>query len=201
MPPASPADPDPVFAIGITGHRLNRLPEAGRASVKAELGRLLDRMLAQSTRLVLVSGLAEGSDRLAADAALARGIALRAILPFAAEEYEKDFPDPDSKAAFRWLLSKAERISALPGDRARADAAYEAAGLAMLDAARILLAVWDGGPSAGRGGTTDIVTRATARGIPVLWIDPAGQRAAIPYGGTALDCDESITVAFAHSAI
>jgi hypothetical protein len=169
--------------------------------VKAELGQLLDRMLARSTRLVVVSGLAEGSDRLAADAALARGIALRAILPFAVPEYEKDFPEPDSKAAFHALLSKAERVTTLPGDHARADVAYEAAGLAMLDAVHILMAVWDGGPSAGRGGTTDMVTRAAARGIPVLWIDPTGQRAAIPYGGTAHDCDESITVAFASSAI
>ena len=194
----------PVFAIGVTGHRLNRLPEQGRPTVEAEIGGLLDLALAASRaaprplRLTLVSGLAEGADRMAAEAALARGLALHAILPFEAGEYEKDFEEPGSKASFRALLANAAGVEALPGHRADAEAAYEAAGIAMLKASDILIAVWDGGPSAGRGGTTEMVAAARARGLPVLWVDSAGARAAAPYDGTAKSCDDAIASAIAR---
>lgn len=197
MPASPPPDP-PAFAIGVTGHRLNKLPEGGRPAVLAEIGRLLDLMLTRGLPLALVSGLAEGADRMAAEAALARGIALRAILPFAPAEYERDFEEPGSKARFRALLAKAT-VTALPGDRADAEAAYEAAGIAMLEASDILIAVWDGGPSAGRGGTTEMVAAAVARGLPVLWVDPTGARAARPYDGAAKSCEDVIAAALRRS--
>ncbi len=199
--PGSALNPAPAFSIGITGHRPNRLPERGRAAVEGEIGRLLTLMVtlghARSPRVAwrVVSGLAEGADRIAAEAALARGIALYAILPFEAREYEKDFQSPQSKTRFRELLAKAKQVEALPGDRAQPDVAYEAAGLAMLRAADVLVAVWDGGPSGGRGGTTEMVKAAVARSVPVLWVDPAGTRPAKPYDDPSKSCEDTIAAA------
>ena len=50
---------------------------------------------------------------------------------------------------------------------------YGPAGAAILDRSDMLLAVWDGSPSRGPGGTADMVTQARIRGMPVLIIDPA----------------------------
>jgi len=38
----------------------------------------------------------------------------------------------------------------------------------------VLIAVWDGEPSGGYGGTADVVTAARARSIPVTVIRPEG---------------------------
>ena len=37
-----------------------------------------------------------------------------------------------------------------------------------------LVAVWDGGPGTGKGGTTEVVAEARTRGIPVTVIWPDG---------------------------
>jgi hypothetical protein len=48
------------------------------------------------------------------------------------------------------------------------------ASLRMLAEADCLLAVWDGKPARGYGGTADVVNAARARGLPVTVIWPAG---------------------------
>ena len=36
----------------------------------------------------------------------------------------------------------------------------------------LLIAIWDGLPPRGRGGTADVITEARRSGVPVVWIDP-----------------------------
>ena len=55
--------------------------------------------------------------------------------------------------------------------------AYEAAGFVMLANIDLLIAIWDGEEAAGIGGTAQIVSRAIADGIPVVWIEPASPNA------------------------
>jgi len=43
----------------------------------------------------------------------------------------------------------------------------------MLQNIDLLIAIWDGEAAAGRGGTAQIVNRAVADGIAVVWLDPA----------------------------
>ena len=50
---------------------------------------------------------------------------------------------------------------------------YETAGLTMLAQSDILVAVWDGKPADGRGGTGEIVDEAARRGVPVVVVDPS----------------------------
>lgn len=156
--------------IGVTGHR--GLPAAEAARIRASVRRALTAVAGPGT--VLASPLAEGADRLAAEEALALGLALFAPLPFARAEYERDFAKPGSLAAFRALLARAGGVEELRGLRTDEGAAYEAVGRRVLALSDGLVAVWDGLPPRGRGGTAQVVAEARGAGVPVLWIPLEG---------------------------
>jgi hypothetical protein len=137
--------------------------------------------------LRILSPLARGADRLAARAALDLGYELYVPMPFSQEEYEKDFTgrgeghdeevpqtaDQDL-AEFRELLARSPEHFALDGGRvpqAAQGQAYEAVGRYVVRHSDLLIAIWDGGPGGGRGGTADIVHYAASAGVPVWWID------------------------------
>ena len=129
--------------------------------------------------VTLISSLAEGADRIAARAALDAGFALDVVLPCPAPIYARTFVDDASREEFASLSARARATLILPlaGDSAapldeRLPATFEAAGLTMLAQSDILVAVWDGKPAEGRGGTGQIVEEAARRGAPVVLIDP-----------------------------
>lgn len=179
------------LAVGITGHRLDRIGALDQPSMQAAIVALLS--LVQSSagavasryendfatpqaNLRLVSALANGADTSAAEAALDAGWRLDAVLPFERDEYAHDFADYETREKFETLLASAAATFALEGDRANADAAYEAAGRVVLDQSDILLALWDGDVGRGRGGTARVVAEAVSRHIPVVHIDLNGQK-------------------------
>ena len=129
------------------------------------------------TGLAIVSSLAEGSDSIVAEAGLAAGFELEVILPFGRAEYGNDFETPASRARFEHLFARASTVFELSGDADERPPAYEAAGLFMLAKIDLLIAIWDGERAAGIGGTAQIVGRAMADGIPIMWIDPADPNA------------------------
>ncbi|MFN3867853.1 MAG: hypothetical protein ACK4MF_02170 [Hyphomicrobiaceae bacterium] len=168
------------LAVAITGHRPNRM-HIGQAAVARRLCWVLAALgagarQADDGRPVAVSALAEGSDRMFAAAALDLDYDLRVLLPFASPDYETTFGDPATTAVYRDLLARAQTIRQLPGDLADSKAAYEAVGRATVEAACILVTVWDGKGAAGRGGTPEIIAYALARAMPVIWIDAAHRR-------------------------
>ena len=180
----------PALRVGITGTRelsseqLLRITEQVTVflrNIKEEVTRLAVSPEAQAvygnapqTRLVSLSPLAEGSDRVLAKAALEQGFALMCPLPFPRSEYEKDFQSDESRAEFRTLLARAEpSVLELDGERGKAqDRSYEAVGRYVVRNCDILVAIWDGKPGKGLGGTADIVQFAVNHGPPVWWIHP-----------------------------
>lgn len=118
-----------------------------------------------------VSSLAEGADRLVARAVLARpGGRLVALLPLERADYATDFADEASQQEFNELLAAADEVEVIsprPDDDASREAAYERAGIAVLERSDLLLALWDGEPGRGRGGTAELVAEARRRGRPV----------------------------------
>jgi hypothetical protein len=134
--------------------------------------------------LRFVSPLAEGADRLAAERALAAGFALECALPFDEDEYEKDFqtsarhPGPDTTADFRSLLARADhRVFRLDGAGADPDdtafqrsRAYREIGRTVVRHCDILIAIWNGRPGRGPGGTADTIRFASHSGPHVLWL-------------------------------
>jgi hypothetical protein len=170
----------PRLRIGVSGHRVPpKLPEESEAPLRAHIDRILAAIAAAArkantaTELVIVSSLAEGSDRIVAEAGLAAGFALQAILPFARAEYERDFETEMSRREFDALHARAGDVFELDGGADQRPRAYEVAGLFMLANIDVLIAIWDGAVAAGIGGTAQIVERAVADGIAVVWIEPS----------------------------
>lgn len=161
--------------VGVTGHRPNRLELADRKLLARvdEVMRQIETAHAEASCIRLVTPLAEGADRLAAEAALERGWPIEVKLPFAQAAYEDTFASAGSVSDFRALLGRSESYKVLAGDAGNAPGAYLAVGQAMLDEIAILIAVWDGKPGRGIGGTPDIIAMALDRRIPVIWIHAA----------------------------
>ncbi len=188
----SAAPPHARLRIGVTGHRIPpKLPEASEAPLRAQMdliftafagaaraieGSYMAHMAAREAAMVretvIVSSLAEGSDRIVAAAGLAGGCKLEVVLPLNRAEYIKDFETAQSREKFDELLARASEIIDLDGSPAERPRAYEAAGLFMLENIDVLIAIWDGEVAAGIGGTAEIVERAIADGVLVLWIEP-----------------------------
>lgn len=164
-----------MITISVTGHRILAEVELINAGIDAALDHIQKRFPGES--LAVMSTLAEGADRLAAQRVLLRPNAkLIAPLPFPQADYETDFESGGSKAEFRELLSRAAEVIQLKLPERR-DEAYEAAGIYVLDHCDVLLAIWDGRDAQGRGGTGEIVSHARERDLPIAWVHAGNRRA------------------------
>jgi hypothetical protein len=181
--------------IGVTGHRLNQIPEAVRPALRGAVAQCLA-LLGGCAReaghgfakLTLISAIAEGADRYAAQAALDLGWRLECPLPFLRARYEEDFPDPAAIAAFRGFLKHAAWVHEIDGAALQAQglgsaAPYAAVGREIVARAGTLLAVWNGAPPKGPGGTAEVCALALEKGEAVVWLTPdmsAGPRLILP---------------------
>jgi hypothetical protein len=158
-----------VPRIGITGHR--GLPPRTQELITAALRKELEPHA--GTELVGVSSLAGGPDQLFARTVLDLGGSLEVVIP--AEQY-RDGLDPDEQQGYDELVAKAEHVERLPFVEST-EQAHLAAGQAVVDRSERLVAVWDGKPARGIGGTADIVSYAHQKGVPVavLWPDGAAR--------------------------
>ncbi|MFZ4278737.1 hypothetical protein [Streptomyces rhizosphaericola] len=151
--------------IGITGHRT--IPVRARSHVLAGLRSALAGLDGATE---VLSSLAVGADQLFADLALARGAKLTAVIP--SGDYEACFDTAADLARYRLLKSRAAQEIRLDFPHST-DQAYYAAGAYIADHCDLLLAVWDGHPARGLGGTGDIVdyARTLGRPVTVIWRD------------------------------
>jgi hypothetical protein len=157
--------------IGFSGHRPNRLHIGPDRVAQVCNGAVAKSVFA-------MSALAEGSDRLFAEAALDLGFQLQAVLPMPVADYESTFEEVSTTEVFRRLLGRSSETRILDGSLADSKAAYEALGHAMVADCDILMCVWDGKPAAGRGGTPEVLEYALTCGRRVIWIDAADDRVA-----------------------
>jgi hypothetical protein len=156
------------LVLAITGHRdldpddYSRL-EVQIGNVFIELGEKYP-----ATPLLLLSGLAEGADRIAVRAAKAKAIPYIAVLPMRVDIYREDFESPSSKAEFDELLSGADRCVELQSDdkftpgeteplKEARDEQYVRLGRYLVQYSQILIAIWDGNRTTKPGGTSHVV--------------------------------------------
>jgi hypothetical protein len=175
--------------IAVTGHRRLACTPALSAAIDRALDLITDQLrpsIRDRCRLVVVSALADGADRVVAERALARpGARLEVILPMPEADYVTDFEPAHSLPEFEHLLGAASWVATIPSSRTRQDA-YLAAGRAVIDRADVTIAIWDGLPAAGKGGTGDIVRCLREQGRPWIWIPgDGGQLAAENLGKLA----------------
>lgn len=151
--------------MGFSGHR--RLANA--ESVRAEIGRVLDQLAERvEAPLAAVSSVASGADMLFAAAAAERMLPWTALLPLPRADFARDFTTAEWSEAER-LLAGAATVEEEPASDDREEA-YLECGIRTVDACDVLVAVWDGRPAAGKGGTGDVVAHARRTSVPVIWI-------------------------------
>lgn len=151
--------------VGITGHQ--RLAGAsGWDWVRGELAAVLE---SDAGPLVGVSSLAAGADQIFADLVLRQGGALEVIIPFPG--YAENFTDEGDRREYERLLRAASVVETLRRDGSDEEA-YMEAGRRVVDSSDLLVAVWDGRPASGLGGTADVVEYAARREKKILHLNP-----------------------------
>ncbi len=151
------------ITVGITGHR--DIPDEDIAILRAviEVGLLELQANFKDTPLLILSGLAEGADRLVVEVAYEMGIAFAAILPLPKNDYAKDFTEPSSKQAFYTWLDRAVWIETLTQNSSEGlisyqrDQCYEQLGFYLAKNSQLLIALWDGDIQEKTGGTSQVV--------------------------------------------
>jgi len=154
--------------IGITGH----------SNLTADSVPLVHQALAEVLApykdgdLIGLSCLARGADQIFAEVVLEAGGKLEVVLP--SVDYREAKVKPHNLDQFDDLLMRSALVRYMPHKSAGRDA-YEDANEAILGGIDRLVAVWDGQPSGGKGGTGDAVEAARGRGVPVdvVWPDGA----------------------------
>ena len=161
--------------IGVTGHRdlrAEELPALKQAlnTVFADL-----QALCPHSPLMLLSPLAEGADRLAAECFLDRpGARLAAPLPLELDSYRQTFDQGGGD--FDRLLLQAEQVFLIPypdgfspaekPDYRRAPYCYQALGAYIAEHCHILVALWDQAAPDKAGGSAEVIKyQLTGRGL------------------------------------
>lgn len=155
--------------IAVTGHRFFDADAA--AYITARVGEVLDAAGGGVRPVRVVTSLAEGADQLVARAAVQRAFPVEVIVPAAG--YADSLAEAEDRHQFAALLDHAASVRTLDHAEPTPDA-YRDAGLAMLAEADLLIAVWDGEPARGTGGSAEIVARARELGLDVHVIWPPG---------------------------
>ncbi|MFE4633126.1 hypothetical protein ACFRJ1_07070 [Streptomyces sp. NPDC056773] len=156
-----------MTVIAVTGHM--DLTEESVALIREELVVLLSPYAEEG--LTGVSCIAKGADALFADTVLSLGGGLIVVVP--SQDYREAKVKADYAAEFDRLHHAASEVAVMPYAEANREA-YEAANSELLRRADRLVAVWDGRPGNGRGGTADTVAEARAKGLSVDVIWPVG---------------------------
>jgi len=99
------------------------------------------------------------------------GGALEVVLP--AADYRSRKVTVEDAAVFDELMGHATTVRTLPFKTSNRES-YLGASEHLLSTAELMVAVWDGEPADGRGGTGDVVERARALGLPVTVVWPVG---------------------------
>ncbi len=161
--------------IGVSGHR--DIPTEDLPSLKSTLYERFTRLktLHPNSTIKLLSGLAEGADRVAAYAALEAGLELVAVLPLPVAAYLEDFISDVSKAEFQQLLAHATVLQANQQPPSVRDDGYVDLARFLVRHCQLIVALWDGvneqpTPDGSMailpGGTADVV-RMSEQGIKV----------------------------------
>src|SRR5512134_1945560 len=170
---AAPSPPDaaagrlPQFnVVGFTGHRQLADPAGAARAIRGALDALRREIPGE---WIALSSIAGGGDQLFVQQARVIGLSWHAILPLSRAEFAKDFT-PADWAAVEETLAAADHVRTISEYGDRKDG-YLDCGIETVNGSDVLLAVWDGEPARGRGGTADVVQYARSIGKPVMIID------------------------------
>jgi hypothetical protein len=154
-----------TLAIGFTGHRNLEDEAASRSAIL----QILQNWKSKTQGIVYgVASVAAGGDLLFTETCLELGLAVRILLPLPREQFREDFDEATWKRAER-VLESAMSVEVVGGSDTREEAYYDC-GIETVQQSQLLVALWDGGPARGMGGTADMVDFAKNQNRPVVWI-------------------------------
>jgi hypothetical protein len=157
-----------VVTLAVTGHR--DLTDQTAELVRAELRKLLAARAADGP-LVGVSCLAAGADTIFAEELVDAGGDLVVVFP--ARGYRDGRVHAEHAPSFDRLVRAAVEVHELQFSQVSQEA-YQAANEVLLERADVVVAVWDGQPPAGPGGTGELVQRSRDAGVEVVRVWPDG---------------------------
>jgi hypothetical protein len=154
--------------VGITGHqRLSSL-----ADWKWVEETLAMKLSSLPGKLTGFTSLALGADQLFAEIVLKRGGVFTAVVPFA--DYALKFVEGPERDAYHRLLAQAEAVEVMKTFGSNREA-YFKAGKQVVNRSELLIAVWNGKPAMGLGGTADVVKYAQSCGKQITHLDPVNR--------------------------
>lgn len=156
-----------MTAVGCTGHQ--EMPEVAARHAQDQMQRLLGPLA--GPELIGYSSLAAGADQMFADVVLSLGGQLRLIIP--SDNYGSTFGGGTSLADYQRLLAQASDAETLDYPQP-SEEAFFAAGKLIATRSDWLIAVWDGGPARGLGGSADVVAYARSHDKDVIVLWPKG---------------------------
>ena len=168
----------PRYIIGFAGHRSGFAESTIRPVLKQILTDLQARADKLGGQAELYASVAEGADTLCVEVARELGMPVHLLLPLEESEFAKDFSTPTA-----WQRSQAQLATArqrpgrdsvhfVSGEATRPECYFNLA-IHMLDAADVLVTVWDEAPARGLGGTAQVIAQAKALGTPVVQVTAA----------------------------
>lgn len=151
--------------VGVTGHQTL----GDEADVSWTKGALREVLSSLPISIGLTS-LAVGADQMFAELLIEAKVPYELVLPCAG--YVNSFATPADRERFKTLMDQAHRTHQLPFS-APSEEAYFAAGKWIVTHCEMLIAIWNGLPARGLGGTADVVNFAQAEKRPSFHINPA----------------------------
>lgn len=189
----------PRYLAGFTGHRKIENPDIIRQSLASEFARLKTTIETSGGVLELYVSAAYGADLLACEEAGKLGIPIHLVIPkpvvlkegssevdtragFAADFWKDGvFLESDWNTAHRFIENarRGEHGGTLrltPGTQNEPECYYDA-GLQMMEPLDVLVAVWNGKPAEGLGGTEHWISLAKKHRLPHVIISPESGKA------------------------
>lgn len=159
--PQAPSTKSP-FVFGVSGHRDVRPEDTAALTRQIQLVFDRFRLAYPAQSFELLSPLAEGADRIAAEVALHSGIRLVTPLPMPQAQYERDFVTSKSLDEFRRLLAASDshfEVRDPTPESDRRSEKYAAVGDYIARRSHVLILLWDGQDNEKIGGTAWVKKR------------------------------------------
>lgn len=148
--------------LGVTGHQIMDV------SVETWVTNMMHEIVIDRRPEAGLTCLAMGTDQIFAGILLALKIPFIVVIP--SLDYEQTFQEFASLSRYKHLLTKAESEIRLDVQHA-SEKAYFQAGKILVDKSDMLVAVWDGRPAKGLGGTADVVNYALQRKKRIIHVN------------------------------
>lgn len=156
------------FFVGVVGHRQLRPEEIPRLQQEfdAHILSLLNKL--RKTRIIVLTGNAEGADWIPQASKFRDHFSICAVLPFAKDEYVKDFPTNKQRAEFDQALNQCDYVLVSPHSPTgkvtgkKRDKAYRDCARWISDNSNLLIGFWDGMEPKGVGGTSETISYRTS---------------------------------------